>query len=173
MIRLGAIGELLGFLLQQKTSALVLELVLDPRTNLFERGCGRRPHSEQLENDIALRDLRHIRRSLVCFAEDGLHKLWIRGQSGQVIGSAEKVGGDCSLTLRGSGSVEPVSTCLAEESVCRCFGGVRRFLLLYFLFDLAFHLGERLEMSLLFVFDTDDMKAVAALNQVAGLPLAE
>jgi hypothetical protein len=36
---------------------------------------------------------------------------------------------------------------------------MRRFLLLHLLFDLALHLGERLEVGLLLVFDADDMES--------------
>src|SRR5208282_609585 len=173
MLSLGAVGEFLRLLLQQKTGALVLELALDLRTNLFERGRGRGPYGEQLENHVALRDLHNIGRGFVGFVEDGIHKLRIRSQSGQAIGSAEEFGGDGSLTLGGGGRVESGSTRLAEQSVRCRFGGVRRFLLLYLLFNLTLHLGESLEMSLLLVFDADDMEAVTALHQIAGLTLAE
>ena len=173
VVRLGAVGEFLRLLLQQKAGALVLELAFDPRTNLFERGRGRGLDGEQLENDVALRNLHHIGRGLFRFVEDGLHKLRIRRQPRQVIGAAEEVGGDCRLPFGGGGLVESVGTRLAEQGIRRRFGGARRFLLLHFLFDLALHFGERLEMSVLLVFDADDVEAVTALDQVAGLSFGE
>src|ERR1019366_7092000 len=143
------------------------------RTNLFERGRSRGLYAEQLENHVALWDRHHIGRGLLGFVEDGIHKLWIRSQSGQAIGSAEEFGADRSLTFGGGCLVESVSTRLAEQGVRCRFGRARRFLLLHFLFDLALHLGQHLEMSLLLVFHADDMEAVTALDQVAGLSFAE
>src|SRR6266436_1914122 len=136
---LGAVGKFLRLLLQQKAGALVLELALDARTNLFERRRSRGLYGEQLENYIALWDLHHIGRSLVRFAEDSLHKLRIRGQSRQVIGSAKEFCANGSLTLGGSCFVESVRTRLAEQSVRCRFSSARRFLLLHFFFDLTLH----------------------------------
>ena len=173
MVRFGAVGEFLRLLLQQKASAFVLELTLNLRTNFFKRGRSRRLYAEQLEHHITLWDLHNIRRSLVRFAEHGFRKLRIRGHSGQSIGPAEEVSGYRSLTFCRSRLVESVSTRLAKESIRRRFGGARRFLLLHFLFNLALHLGEGLEMGCLFVFDADDVEAVTALDEVAGLSFAE
>src|SRR5208282_3642669 len=86
---------------------------------------------------------------------------------------AEEIGSDRSLSFGGRGGVKSGGTRLAQQGVRGRLRGARRFLLLHFLCDLALHLGQRLEMGVLLVFDADDLETEAALNQVAGLSLGE
>src|SRR5882757_1540911 len=75
--------------------------------------------------------------------------------------------------LGGRGFVEPVGACLAQQGVRCYFGGARSFLFLYLSFNLALYFGQRFDMSFLFVFHADDVKTIAAFNQIAGLSFGE
>ena len=91
----------------------------------------------------------------------------------QAVLAAEEIRGHDVGALGRGGFVETVGARLAQQRVGRDFGGVLRLFLFDFAFDLALHLGQRLDVSFLLVFDADDVEPVAALHQVAGLSLGE
>ena len=87
--------------------------------------------------------------------------------------AAEEFGRDRLQAFGGCRLVEPVGARLAEQGVRSGFGGARRLLLLYFFFNFGFHFGQRLEVGVLLVFDADDVEAITALDQIAGLAFGE
>src|SRR5208282_781506 len=73
----------------------------------------------------------------------------------------------------GCGSIQALLLSLLEQIVCRLLSDLLRLLLFEDRLDLVFHFVERLHVSILPIVHTNDVKTIAALHQIADLPLGQ
>src|SRR3984957_5264025 len=170
---LGAVRQLLNFLREQDRRAFVLELFLHPAANFFEGRRGGRLHSQQLKHHDALRCRGHIRRRLFGGAEHRVHKLRRRAQSRQHVFASEEIRCDYRDALRCRSAIQALRASLLQQGLRLLLRDLLTFLVLQDWLNLGLHFVERLRVCSLLVVNANNVEAVAALYQIAGLPLGE